>query len=134
LTEDEERTDPFIKNPYFQAVLGADYTPNDKYYFNGQVALEHVRASVGLPEGDEGTTYALMGTVEYKPKPELILGIDGVYNFTDEDSLLRPRVSYSPADGVKLSAGLFLFGGPAGTRFGDFAEEDYFYAEVEMAF
>ncbi|MCL6613908.1 MAG: hypothetical protein K6U03_04715, partial [Firmicutes bacterium] len=123
-----------VKNPYFQAVLGADYTPNEKYYFNGQVVLEHVPESVGLPEGDEGTAYGLMLAAEYKPKSELTWGLDGVYNLTDEDYLLRPRVSYSPADGVTLSAGLFLFDGPAGTRFGDFAEKDYFYAEVEMAF
>ncbi|MGQ9780206.1 MAG: hypothetical protein ACUVRM_10095 [Bacillota bacterium] len=134
LTEDEERTDPAVKNPYFQAVLGFDYMPSDKYYFNGQVVLEHVLESAGLPEGDEGTTCGLMLTAEYKPRSELTWRIDGVYNLTDEDYLLRPRLSYSPADGVTLAAGLFLFGGPAGTRFGDFAEKDYFYAEVEMAF
>ncbi|NLG85477.1 MAG: hypothetical protein GX493_12925 [Firmicutes bacterium] len=134
MTEDDERMDPSIKNPYLQAVLGADWTPNDRYYFNGQVVAEYVSDSTGTPEGDEGTAWGLMLAAEYKPRPELTLGLDAAYNVTDGDYFLRPRVSYSPADGVTVSAGCYLFEGSAGTMFGNYAARDYFYAEVEMAF
>ncbi|MBE3576100.1 MAG: hypothetical protein IMX00_00140 [Limnochordales bacterium] len=137
LTEDRERTDPAIKNPYLQVVLGADFTPSDAYYFNGAVAVEHVaKSAVSLKGGplEEGTTSTLMLTAEYRPRFELTCGLDCIYNLTGRDFLLRPRLSYSPADGVTFSTGLLLFHGPAGTRFGNFAEKDYLYAGVEMAF
>ena len=106
----------------------------DKYYVNGQVMVEYVLDSTGIPEGDEGAAWGLMLVAEYKPKPELTLGLDAAYNVTDEDYFLHPRVAYSPADGVTVETGCHLFEGPTGTMFGNFAAKDYFYAGVEVAF
>ena len=134
LTEDRARTDPEIKNPYYQLVLGTDYTPGEKLYFGAQLVGEYVTPSAGTPGPDEGAAYAIMGELQYKPNLKWQWTLDGVYNLTDTDFLLRPSVSWSPADGITLRAGLVILDGPAGTRFGQFAGNDYGFVEVKMAF
>ena len=67
LTEDRARTDPEIKNPYYQLVMGMDYTPGEKLYFGAQLVGEYVTPSAGTPGPDEGAAYAIMGELQYKP-------------------------------------------------------------------
>ncbi len=134
LTEDRTRTDPEIKNPYYQLVLGADYTPGEKLYFGAQLVGEYVTPSAGTPGPDEGAAYAIMGELQYKPNFKWQWALDGVYNLTDTDFLLRPSVSWSPADGITLRAGLVILDGPAGTWFGQFAGNDYGFVELKMSF
>jgi len=48
----------------------------------------------------------------------LSLEVAGMYNFSTEEWMLRPKLSYSIADGLDLIAGAVIYGGPDDTLFG----------------
>jgi hypothetical protein len=64
-------------------------------------------------------SHALTARVAWKLLQEtLTLELLGFYNFSTEEWLLMPKITYMIADGLKASAGAEIFGGPDGTMYG----------------
>ncbi|MFC1890529.1 hypothetical protein ACFL4G_12320 [Thermodesulfobacteriota bacterium] len=67
----------------------------------------------------EEVSHSAMTRVEWKLLQEtLSLELLGVYNFTTEELLLRPKVSYDIVDALEVVAGAELLTGPDGTLYG----------------
>jgi hypothetical protein len=57
----------------------------------------------------------------------------GYFGLTDEDALVRPKVSYDLADGLEVMFGADLFIGDEG-RFGAYSENDLIYTKIKYSF
>lgn len=136
-TEDETGNDPFVKNPFFYGVAGADrtffeYLNINLQYFIRQVfnysdprtisdpltrsiALQQAVASSQLDNFQQGASLRISNkwlneTMEAE--------IAAVVNFTHRDYFLRPRLSYSFDDHWKGILGATVFHGDDDTFFG----------------
>jgi len=64
-------------------------------------------------------SHALTARVAWNLLQEtLTLELLGFYNFSTEEWILMPKITYSIADGLKASAGAEIYGGPDGTMYG----------------
>ena len=63
----------------------------------------------------------------------LHLELFGYYGLTDEDALLRPKISYDLADGLEVMCGVDLFIGDGG-KFGAYSENDLIYSKIKYSF
>jgi len=148
-TEDEEGTDPFVKNPFFYAVAGADRTffeylnVNLQYFvrqvskFNDpnaivdpltrNVALQQAIASNQLDSFQQGASLRignkwLNETLEAE--------VAAVVNFTRRDYYLRPKLSYYFDDHWKGALGANAFHGDSNTFFGLLEDRSSVFAEM----
>lgn len=64
-------------------------------------------------------SHSAMTRIEWKLLQEtLSLKVMGVYNFTTEELMLRPKVSYDIVDALEVVAGAEILTGPEGTLYG----------------
>ncbi|MCA9752469.1 MAG: hypothetical protein KC591_09785 [Gemmatimonadetes bacterium] len=88
-----------------------------------------------LPDEGDGETSHL-GTIRIEKMARgqtLRLSLFAFYSFTDEDSYLRPLVTYKPADELELALGANVFGGDEG-RFAPFDVDDNLYTRIRWSF
>jgi len=144
-TTDKDGTDPAIRNPQFQSVLGLDYNVTDRltlnlqwvqtrlFYYNRSLEVAAAQAmhrdvrSVPL-----SVEHAASARVQWTPIDFLTLQIISVYNFRYGDFFVLPILSYDLADGIRLYGGATFFSGPAYSTFG--RSKDYSRAFVELKF
>lgn len=147
-TEDGEGTNDFIKNPYFQFVMGTDYTFSNGIKFNLQYLKEYItkiddnyekrgeeniisRLGFGLPIQE-----AVSCRVEKKFGAGEIHSFEifTLYDTKDSGILLRPSVKYSPEDAVVFEAGIVVFDGDDESLFGRFGRNDEAYIKCTYSF
>ena len=64
-------------------------------------------------------THSVVGRLSQKLLHETLeASILGTYNFSTEEMMLRPKVTYSITDAMELAAGMEFFDGPDETLFG----------------
>ena len=147
-TEDEEGEDPSLKNPYFQYVLGADYTFAHKIKVNLQYLKEIItridneeereqeeeiisRLGIGMPL-QEALTFRLekkFGQIE-SHKIELFT----IWDLKENGLLLKPALTLSPADAFFIEVGTVIFTGEEGSIFQNFDHNDELYLKCTYAF
>jgi len=131
LTEDWEGTDPNIDDPYFQYVLGLDYTFRDILPGKDLFILMQWVQEIQTP--DRNTIYREtdlnhLFRKSVIAKADLSLGefakltFEGVGNLATDDWWIRPGLEWSVTDGVKLLTRVDLLGGPKDSFFGSFRD------------
>lgn len=143
LTEDRTGTDPAIENPYWQYVLGAEYSFSDDLTIAAQLMqkiIEKFDAAVEYPPwpgmpAKEGLTTSVMVRARYNVTSSLTGDLTAVVNIPHADFFIRPELSYSPADALAFSVGALFFAGGADTEFGAMKERSQrVYGEVKYSF
>jgi hypothetical protein len=127
--------DGIERSPSFSFVLGADRSFGDELYLNLQWIEQLLSAyEEGMSVDRIENRFVASGyrTFFYD---ELELGFSAmVYKVRDSDYLLHPYISYSVADGVSVESGIYLFGGPRESLFGQFDENDCISFNVSFFF
>jgi hypothetical protein len=152
-TEDDAGVNPFVKNPYFYGVAGADRTfyeylnINLQYYVRAisnyrdpnavtdpalrDVAIEQAVVSNQMNRVQQGMSLRISD----KWLDETLEGeIAGVANFTRHDFMLRPKLVYAFNDYWKSTLGGYLYRGGANTFFGLIKDRSGAYAEARYSF
>lgn len=152
-TEDATGMDPFVKNPFFYAVAGADrtffeYLNINLQYFVRQVSNYNDPNAIADPMA---RTIAIQQAVlasqldRVQQGASLRIGdkwlhetleaeIAGVANFTRHDFMLRPRLAYAFDDHWKGTLGAYVYRGGANTFFGFLKDRSGGFAEVRYGF
>jgi hypothetical protein len=152
-TEDAAGTDPFVKNPFFYGVAGADRTFYEYLNVNLQyfvrkvtnysdpnaisnpmarnVALQQAAASSQLDRIQQGASLRigdkwLNETLEAE--------VAAVVTFTRGDFLLRPKVAYAFDDRWKGSLGAYVYRGGSNTLFGLMRNRSAVFTELRYSF
>jgi len=139
-TQDREGTDPFVKNPYIESVLGVDYLPNTDlsltaqlvhdYSFKYQKDIESMNP-MGAPPRQ---TFSTAIRAQWQVMTYVTYQLIGVYNFHDGDYFALTFLNWDLADGVGATVGGLLFDGPAGSPFGQSAKADQIFLEFKVSF
>lgn len=147
-TEDVDGVDPLIKNPYFQYVIGTDYTFGYSIKANIQYIQEIItktdndaeketeegiisKLGIGLPI-QQGITLRLerkFGDGEVH-KIELF----SVYDIQNGGILFVPKLSVSPEDAFGIEIGANIFNGKSDSIFGKFTHNDEVYLKCIYSF
>ena len=143
---DDYQAKAYVPNPDVQVILGADRQFGD-FSVLMQYMGRHVIDFTEAPQPDAGqdplaslryememknrmlaqqlfqTSHALSGRVSYTMLHEtLMLELFGMVNFTTEEYLARPMLSYDMTDALKISIGGEYYGGPKETLYGAFGD------------
>jgi hypothetical protein len=152
-TEDSAGIDPFVKNPFFYGVAGADRTFFDYLNINLQyfvrqvsnysdpnaiadpvlrtVAVQQAVVSSQLDRMQQGISLRIAN----KWLNETLEGeIAGVANLTRHDFMLRPRFAYAFDDHWKGTLGAYVYRGGSNTFFGLLKDRSGGFAELRYSF
>ncbi|HEY5995318.1 MAG TPA: DUF1302 family protein [Gallionellaceae bacterium] len=152
-TEDNAGLDPFVKNPFFYGVVGADRTFYDNFNINLQyfvrqvanysdpnaiadpvlrtVAIQQAVVSSQLDRRQQGISLRI---ADKWLNDTLEAEIAGVANFTRHDFMLRPRLAYAFDDHWKGTLGAYVYRGGANTFFGLLKDRSGGFAEARYSF
>lgn len=147
ITEDRDGTDPLIKNPYIQFVLGGDYRFEPRIKVNLQYLQEIVtRIDDDFEREIEYDNVSRMGmgpllakaistriAKEFGDAPHT-LELAGIYDIENKGYVIKPQLSLSPVDGVNCYLGLNIFGGDSDSLFGRFKNNSEAYGRVKYSF
>ena len=113
--------------------IGIDYTANN-WTISPQVFTRFITGwDQTLSEDRSSGFVSLRIATDFmneKLKPEVI----ALFDWADAGWMVRPKVSYEFSDQLKGTVGLDLFGGKAVGFFGQFADNDRGYTELEYSF
>jgi hypothetical protein len=152
-TEDATGMDPFVKNPFFYGVAGADRTFFEYFNINLQYFVRQV-ANYSDPNAiadPMARTVVLQQAVISNQQDRIQQGaslrisdkwlnetleaeVAGVVNFTRHDFMLRPRLAYAFDDHWKGTLGAYVYRGGANTFFGLLKDRAGGFAEVRYGF
>lgn len=148
LTEDRDGTDPLVKNPYIQYVLGVDY----QFRFNLKVNLQYFQEVITKTNGDaekdsEENLLSKLGiglplkqalTCRLEQKfgqaEEFKAELFGIYDLKNNGILFVPKFYYSPEDGLNIEAGYNIFAGDKNSFWNRFQYNDEFYLKCTFSF
>jgi hypothetical protein len=152
-TEDEEGRQPFIKNPFFSLVAGADRNYREHMNVNVQYLYRLVTnfatpasARSPLAEAVAGQQAALSGQtrrhshggsarVSYKWLRDTLEGEIAAAGYARPWGVtVRPKISYAVSDRLKLLVGGELYRGDDASVFGILSENSGAFAEVRWSF
>jgi len=152
-TEDAAGGDPFIKNPFFYGVLGADRTffeylnVNLQYYVraisnfsdpnviaNPQLRGVAIQQSIFSSQQDKLQHGMSLRIANKWLNETLEAELAAVYDFTRRDYLLRPKLGYAFDDHWKGLLGATLFRGDANTFFGMLHDRSAVFGELRYSF
>jgi len=131
-TESPTAVDATIKKDYLHYMTGLDFT------------LAGVRLSTQfiqefIPDYDEGirnkqfeSTMTLIAKKDFL-REKLWVELFAYAGLNARDALIRPKVTYSFADGFDIQAGANIFAGSEG-RFGQYNANDMLYAKLKFSF
>ncbi len=152
-TEDAAGIDPFIKNPFFYGVLGADrtyfeYLNINLQYFQRRITnysdpnavADPLTRSVAIQQSiisnqQDNVQHGLSMRIADKWLHETLEAeLAVVYNLTRSDYLLRPKIAYAFDDHWKGLLGATLFRGDADTFFGMLRDRSAVFGELRYSF
>ena len=147
LTQDRDGTDPNIRNPQLQYVLGIDFYATDRLTLNGQFVqtrrfkynrLQEVASAQmmgrdprSIPYGVENSASARL---QWTPMDFFTVQLITVYNFRNRDYFLLPILHYQLTDGVAIYGGATFFEGPEYSIFGQSKPYSRAFVEVKYSF
>lgn len=152
-TEDAAGIDPFVKNPFFYGVVGADRTFFEYLNINLQYFMRQISGfSDPNTIADPLTrTIAIQQSILSNQQDRFQQGMSlrisdkwlnetleaelaAIYNFTRRDYLLRPKLGYAFNDHWKGSAGATLFRGNDSTFFGLLQDRSAMFGDLRYSF
>ena len=121
------------KQTTLNGAIGIDYTANN-WTISPQVFTRFVTGWDQTVAEDRSSGFLSLRIatdfMNEKLKPEVI----ALFDWADAGWMVRPKVSYEFSDQLKGTVGLDLFGGKAIGFFGQFADNDRIYTELEYSF
>ena len=121
-----------VKKDYLHYLLGLDYTLMD-WHLSGQFIQQAILDYNDLIKNDQYSNMAtFLATKDYLNET-LNLSFFMYYDFNNQASLIRPKVTYDIADGFEVLLGANLFTGTEG-MFGQFNNNDMVYTQVKYSF
>ena len=152
-TEDAAGSDPFIKNPFFYGVFGADrtffeYLNVNVQYFERRISnysdpnaiadpltrTVAIQQSIVSNQQDSSQQGLSMRIADKWLHETLDAELAVVYNLTRSDYLLRPKIGYAFDDHWKGLLGATLFRGDANTFFGMLRDRSAVFGELRYSF
>jgi hypothetical protein len=147
-TEDSQGTDPFIKNPYIQFVVGADYTFDNGIKANVQYFQQYItKIDNDAEEKSENDMISKLGIgiplqqaaslrIEKKFGPGEVHRVElfGLYDIKHQGMMLQPKLVISPADAISLEIGMIIYDGKSESIFGRFDANDGVYLKCTFSF
>ncbi|MFZ2300320.1 MAG: DUF1302 family protein [Gallionella sp.] len=152
-TEDAAGIDPFVKNPFFYGVVGADrtffeYLNINLQYFVRQISgfsdpniianpltrAIAVQQSIFSHQQDKFQQGMSLRISDKWLNEMLEAELAAVYNFTRRDYMLRPKLGYAFNDHWKGSAGAILFRGNDSTFFGLLQDRSAMFGDLRYSF
>jgi len=149
ITEDEDGSDPEIKNPYFQYVLESSYTFENDF----KLGLAHAgETTVMIDDQTEaeqeklifpraGMQLCMFSTNAWllileKEFPDQYISIRSpvIHDAANDGMLVRPEASWSPQDNLTYYIGLVLFSGSGDSMLGSFSDMDQAYFKIRYSF
>lgn len=152
-TEDKSGDDPFTKNPFLYWVTGADRTfleylninlqyfarrvtdfQNPNAIANPQVLPVAIQQSI-ISSQQDGFQQGMSLRIANKWLNETLdAELAAIYNFTRQDYLLRPKISYAFNDHWRGNLGVNIFRGKNGSFFGLLKNRSAAFAEIRYGF
>jgi hypothetical protein len=140
IPEDSD-SDPLVKNPYLQYILGVDYTFGYEIKVNVQYFQE-----INETTEDEtivsklGFGIPLQQAVSCRVEKSFGYGdtrnveIFTIYDIKDRGILFQPKFTMSPEDAFEIEFGYILYNGTDESVFGRFEENDQVYLKGTYSF
>ncbi len=143
ITEDWEGKDPFADDPYFQYVLGADYTFQNIIADNDIFVLVEWVQEIQTP--DRNTVYqitdlnhifrkTIMGKLDFNFDDYSKLYVNYVWNILTKDWYIQPGIDVSITDGVQLRTSVDLLGGELDSFFGTYKDNNRVQVRLKYSF
>ncbi len=131
-SEDPALTDGVVEKDYVHFLLGMDYT-----VWNIKMSLQLIEQKIQgydeqIANDEHEDTVTLLVSKDYL-RETLRLELFSYIGINDNDSLIRPKISYDLADGFRILAGFNIFNGEEG-KFGQFDENDMIYSKIKYSF
>jgi len=146
-TADREGDDPAVRNPELAAVAGLTWVPHQAFNISVQGTWNHLQrydsdADLAVlqamgdpdPQVDPADAWGLVERVAWSFRDLLSLSVVGVQGLPEGDHFELAYLSWRAADGLTVLAGVLLFGGPPGTRFGELEGYSRGFVEMKYAF
>lgn len=131
-TSNPAYSDATIEKNFVNYMAGVDYTIGGV-----KLSAQYIRESImGYESGITNREHVNMLTFLAKKdffREKVWLEIFSYVGLDDEDALIRPRISYTFADGYDIQAGANLFVGETG-RFGQYNNNDMLYFKFKYSF
>jgi len=124
--------DGTIRKDYLHYLLGMDYS-----LWDTRLSVQFVQQAVldydSRINNDEFTnTMTFMASRDFL-RETLRVELFSYLGLNDKDALVRPKVTFSPVDGLGLIFGCNIFVGDEG-RFGQYDENDMIYTKIKYSF
>lgn len=147
-TEDVDGTDSSIKNPYFQYVIGADYT----FGYNINVNVQYFQEVITKIDNDAekeaeeaiisklGLGMSLQQGVSSRIEKKFGEGdvhsvaLFSIYDIKNQGILLQPRLTLSLTGALDVEIGMIIFDGEDKSIFGTFNDNDECYLKSTYSF
>ncbi|MFC1561392.1 hypothetical protein ACFL6I_01845 [candidate division KSB1 bacterium] len=148
LTEDSDGVDPYVKNPYIQAVLGTDYTFANGVKINIQAYQEFLtKINNNLEEEQEKGIISRLGlglplqqavssriSKKFGASEQHSVELFGIFDTEESGYILQPKINFSPEDALVFEFGFALYGGKTNSLFGRFGQNDEISLKATYSF
>ncbi len=131
-TEAQTAPDATIEKDYLYYMAGVDYT-----LAGIRLSMQYIQEYItnyetGILNDQFETTMTFLARKDFL-RERLWLEFFAYAGITHRDALIRPRISYSLADGFDIQAGANIFTGTEG-HFGQYNENDMIYMKLKYSF
>ncbi len=131
-TTDPMAKEAVVKKDYLHYLIGLDYTLMD-WHLSGQFIQQAILSYDQAIDNDEYSNMAtFLATKDYLNET-LNVSFFMYYDFNNNASLIRPKITYDLADGFGVLLGANIFTGDSG-MFGQFNNNDMVYTQIKYSF
>ena len=131
-SRDPKLPDGTVKKNYLHYLLGLDYT-----IFDVHTSVQFIQQAIlnynDFIKNDQYQNMATFLASKTFLNETLDLSFFMYYDFNNEASLIRPKISYSLADGFDVLLGANIFTGTEG-MFGQYNDNDMVYTKIKYSF
>ncbi|MDD3637163.1 MAG: hypothetical protein PHP48_09725 [Bacteroidales bacterium] len=132
-TENPERQDGTVSRDYLHYMAGLDYTLAG-VKLSTQFIQEYIPDyETGMLQEEAENTMTFLAAKDYL-REKLWLELFAYVGINKGDALIRPKVSYSFADGFDIQLGANIFVGDETGRFGQYRDNSMMYWKVKYSF
>ena len=131
-TEATTVPDATVEKDYLHYMAGVDYTLAG-IRLSAQFIQEYIPDyEAGIRNDEVETTMTFLAKKDFL-RERLWLELFAYAGLNNKDALIRPKISYSLADGFDIQAGANIFTGTEG-RFGQYDDNDMIYIKLKYSF
>ncbi|GAB1415479.1 hypothetical protein MASR2M117_08850 [Paludibacter sp.] len=124
--------DATIKKNYLHYMAGVDYTLAGIKLSTQFIQERILNYELGMQNEEVETTMTFLAKKDFF-RERLWLELFAYVGINNKDALIRPKLTYSIADGMELQAGANIFTGTTG-RFGQYNSNDMIYTKLKYSF